>query len=181
MKITKLIIAFLLFTSIVSCGDKRTRKLQYMPEMYVSIPYDVNGAEGINGLPVNLHPVKGTVSRVGGYVYDIPNTNDGYSKAKETLKSPLKISNENLENGKEMYGVYCAVCHGKKGDGDGILSQRDKFNGVPNYADRDINEGSIYHVIMHGRGLMGSHASQLTEIERWQVVQYVQKLTNDLK
>ena len=51
-------------------------------------------------------------------------------------------------------GIYCAVCHGTKGDGNGILSQRDKFNGIPNYKDRDVTEGSIYHVIMYGRNLM---------------------------
>ena len=181
MKITKLIIAFLLLTSIVSCGDKRTRSLQYMPDMYVSVPYDVNGANGVNGLPVNLEPVKGTVSRVFGPSYAIPDTNEGYQKAKEELKSPIPVTDENLENGKAMYTIYCAVCHGKKGDGNGILAQRDKFNGVPNYADRDINQGTIYHVIMYGRGLMGSYASQLTYKERWQVVQYVEKLRNDLK
>ena len=43
-----------------------------------------------------------------------------------------------------------------------------------------ITEGSIYHVIMYGRNLMGSHASQLTDKERWQVVMYVQQLRNEL-
>ena len=51
---------------------------------------------------------------------------------------------------------------------------------VPNYKDRAITEGSIYHVIMHGRGIMGSHASQLRTEERWQIVHYVEKLRNDL-
>ena len=79
-----------------------------------------------------------------------------------------------------MYAIYCATCHGTKGDGNGVLAQREKFSGVPNYKDRAITEGSIYHVIMHGRGIMGSHASQLRTEERWQVVHYVEKLRNDL-
>ena len=108
-------------------------------------------------------------------------TNEGYELAKAELKSPLEVTEESLANGKKMYDIYCAVCHGKKGDGNGILSQRDKFNGIPNYKDRDINEGSIYHVIMFGKNLMGSHASQLTPQERWEVVQYVEKLKSDLK
>ena len=78
-------------------------------------------------------------------------------------------------------GIYCAVCHGTKGDCNCILSQRDKFNGIPNYKDRDVSEGSIYHVIMYGKNLMGSHASQLKHNERWQVVQYVEKLRSELK
>ncbi len=177
----KVSIVLAVVASLVSCGNKRTPQVQYMPDMYVSVPYSVNGAEGLNGAPVNLAPVTGTIARGGEAAYDIPNTNEGYEKAKITLTSPLEITDKNLANGKKMYTIYCAVCHGKKGDGDGILSQRDKFAGIPNYKDRDITSGSIYHVIMHGRNLMGSHAAQLTQKERWQVVQYVEKLKNDLK
>jgi mono/diheme cytochrome c family protein len=92
----------------------------------------------------------------------------------------LEVNEENLANGKAMFTIYCISCHGAAGVGDGELVKRDKFLGVPNYKDRPITEGSIYHVIMYGRNLMGSHASQLTEKERWQVVMYVQQLRNEL-
>lgn len=177
---TKLIIALVVLTSIISCGDKRTRKLQYFPDMYVSVPYAVNGADGLNEAAVNLAPVAGTIARGGSPAYEIPNTNDGYNQAKASLTSPLEATDANLANGKKMYTIYCGVCHGKTGDGNGILNQRDKFTGVPSYADRDINAGTMYHVIMYGKGIMGSHASQLTNKERWQVVQYVEKLRTDL-
>ncbi len=176
----KIIIALVVVTIMVSCGNKRTRQVQYMPDMYVSVPYDVNGADGVNGKMVNQTPVVGTIAR-GQVPFEYASTYTGYKKAKDSLKSPLKVNQLNLDNGKKMYDIYCAICHGKKGDGDGILSQRDKFNGIPNYADRDITEGSIYHVIMYGKGIMGSHASQLNNTERWQVVQYVEKLKKDLK
>jgi mono/diheme cytochrome c family protein len=90
------------------------------------------------------------------------------------------VNDENLAKGKAMFDIYCIECHGAKGDGQGVLVQRGKFLGVPNYKDREITEGSIYHVIMYGRNLMGSHASQLTYKERWEIVQYVQKLRADL-
>lgn len=180
MKNLKLIIVLVAFATLVSCGDKRKPQLQYMPDMYVSVPYAPNGAEGLNGNPVNSKPVAGTIPRGGHPAYDISNTNEGYEKAKAELKNPLAVNEENLANGKAMYTIYCTSCHGKKGDGNGVLSQRDKFSGIPNYKDRDITEGSIYHVIMHGKNLMGSHASQITYKERWQIVQYVQKLRKDL-
>lgn len=180
MKNIKLIIVLALITSFTACS-KRNRKLQYMPDMYVSVPYDANGPVSAGGVPVNRQPVAGTVSRGGVVAYDIPNTNEGYEKAKLELKSPLKVTEKNLKKGKELYTIYCAVCHGKTGEGNGILPERDKFNGIPNYKDRDINEGSIYHVIMYGKNLMGSHAAQLTHKERWQVVQYVEKLKRELK
>ena len=181
-KFQKIIVALIVLISVVSCGDKHTRSVQYMPDMYVSVPYNANGAEGLNGKPANMKPVAGTIAR-GQVPYEYENTNAGYDLAKAELKSPLEANEKNLENGKKMYAIYCATCHGKKGDGNGVLSQRDKFTGIPKYNDaaRNITEGSIYHVIMYGKGLMGSHSSQLTAKERWQVVQYVQVLKENLK
>ena len=180
MKSFKLIIALIVFASIVSCNNKRTPQLEYMPDMYVSVPYDANGAEGINNKPVNSKPVAGTIPRGGHPAYDIPDTAEGYDKAKAELKNPLEASEENLEKGKALYEIYCISCHGKKGDGNGYLSQAEKFEGIPSYKDRDINAGSIYHVIMHGKNLMGSHSSQLTYNERWQIIHYVENLRAEL-
>lgn len=181
MKSLKIIITLLIIASVVSCNDKRKPQLQYMPDMYVAVPYEANGVDGLNGKMVDRKPVAGTVSRNGIVAYDIPDTNEGYEKAKAELKNPLPTTEANLEKGKKLYGIYCASCHGKKGDGNGVLSQRDKFNGIPNYKDRELTPGNIYHVIMYGKNLMGSHASQLQYKERWQVVQYVEKLRSELK
>ncbi|MGG8496428.1 c-type cytochrome [Tenacibaculum sp. TC6] len=181
MKSLKIVLALLVVASIVSCNNKRTPQVQYMPDMYVSVPYDANGVTSAGGKQVNRLPVAGTVNRNGDVAYDIPDTNEGYEKAKAELKSPLEKNEENLTKGKELYTIYCSACHGTKGDGNGVLSQREKFNGIPNYKDRELTEGSIYHVIMYGKNLMGSHASQLRYKERWQVVQYVEKLRSELK
>ena len=181
-KYLKFSIAFLALASVVACANKKEREVQYMPDMYVSVPYNPNGADGIykEGM-VNNKPVTGTIAR-GNVPYEYEDTTADYDRAKAELKSPLEKNEVNLENGKAMYTIYCATCHGKKGDGQGVLAQRDKFNGIPRYDDpaRNITEGSIYHVIMHGRNLMGSHASQLRANERWQVVQYVESLRNEL-
>ncbi|WP_299106500.1 cytochrome c [uncultured Tenacibaculum sp.] len=183
MKSLKIFIALVAVASLSSCNNKRKPQVQYMPDMYVSVPYDANGVRSAGDVPVNRLPVAGTVSRNGVVAYDILDTNEGYEKAKAELKNPLPQTEANLEKGKELYGIYCATCHGKKGDGNGVLSQRDKFSGIPKYNDpaRNITEGSIYHVIMYGRNNMGSHASQLNYKERWQVVQYVEKLKSELK
>ena len=180
MKNFKLIIGLVIVASMVSCGNKRTRQVQYMPDMYESIPYKADGENGLKGNPVNSKPVAGSIPRGGHPAYDIADTNEGYEEAKTTLKSPYETTAENLENGKKMYTIYCVSCHGSKGDGNGYLSQTDKFVGIPNYKDRDITEGSIYHVLIHGKNLMGSHSSQLTYKERWQIVQYVEVLRTDL-
>ena len=180
MKNFKLIIGLVIVASIFSCNDKKTRQAQYMPDMYESIPYKTDGAKGLGGNPVNRRPVKKTLPRGGTPNYDIPNTIEGYDLAKATLISPLEKNEKNLDNGKKMYAIYCISCHGKKGDGNGYLATSEKFAGIPNYKDRDITEGSVYHVLIHGKGVMGSHSGQLTYKERWQIIQYVEVLRADL-
>jgi hypothetical protein len=55
-----------------------------------------------------------------------------------------------------------------------------KVLGVPSYADREITEGSIYHVLMYGKNAMGSHAGQVNATERWQIAQHVMELRSAL-
>ena len=82
----------------------------------------------------------------------------------------------NQDKAKELYTVYCAICHGDKGDGKGNLVVKEKFLGVPSYKDREITDGSVFHVITYGLNSMGSHANQLSQEERWVVADYVLKL-----
>ena len=132
MKSLKIIFSLVIVAILVSCGDKRTPQSQYMPDMYESIPYNSDGAKApYNDGISNLKPVDGTIKRGGVAAYDIPDTIDGYEKAKAELKNPLEASEANLENGKKMYGIYCAICHGKKGDGQGYLATSEKFAGIP--------------------------------------------------
>ncbi len=179
-KLLNIYLSIFVLIALSSCHNKTKRKLQYMPDMYRPVPYEAYSANPnfANGL-TSQDPVKGSVAR-GQVPYEVPNTNEGYEFAKLNVKSPIDSLHIDYKKGKKFFDMYCSVCHGKKGDGNGILSKRDKFNGIPNYGSRDITEGSIYHVIMYGRNMMGSHASQLTNEERWQVVHYVQKLRNEL-
>lgn len=166
---------------LTSCFDASKPNYQYFPNMYEPVGYETYAESDAfaNGIEAQL-PVEGTVPR-GWTPYEYPDSNEGYEAAKASLTSPLENTEEHLAEGKELYGIYCAVCHGKKGDGQGILMQREKFLGVPSYADRDITEGSIYHVLMYGINSMGSHAGQVNEKERWQIAQHVLELRASLK
>ena len=181
IRILKHISLLVLIMSITSCFDPSKPNYQYFPNMYESVGYKTYQESDAfpNGIQAQL-PVEGSVPR-GWQPYEYEDSNEGYESAKLNLKSPLIQNDENLKNGKKMYDIYCSVCHGSKGDGQGILMEREKFLGIPSYADRDITEGSIYHVLMHGINLMGSHAGQVNDEERWQIAQYVLKLKKDLK
>ena len=180
IRILKYISLLVLIMLITSCFDPSKPNYQYFPNMYESVGYKTYQESDAfpNGIQAQL-PVEGSVPR-GWQPYEYEDSNEGYESAKLNLKSPLVNNEENLKNGKKMYDIYCSVCHGSKGDGQGILMEREKFLGIPSYADRDITEGSIYHVLMHGINLMGSHAGQVDDEERWQIAQYVLKLREDL-
>jgi len=181
MKVKNIFFIGFIFLSLVSCFNSKKPNYQYMPNMYEPLGYKPYAASIAfpNGMEAQL-PVEGTIPR-GWEPYDYENSEKGYQAAKLNLKSPITFLDEDRENAKYLYDIYCAVCHGKKGDGQGILMQREKFLGIPNYKDRDITEGSIYHVLMYGRNTMGSYASQLSAKERWQVTQYVLELREQLK
>ena len=180
IKFFKNIVFLILVLSITSCFDPSKPNYQYFPNMYESVGYKTYQESDAfpNGIQAQL-PVEGSVPR-GWQPYEYEDSNEGYELAKSELKSPLLNNDKNLSNGKKMYEIYCSVCHGSKGDGNGILMEREKFLGIPSYADRDITEGSIYHVLMYGINLMGSHAGQVNDEERWQIAQYVLKLRKDL-
>ncbi|MCH4554001.1 MULTISPECIES: c-type cytochrome [Aestuariibaculum] len=164
----------------VSCKKDTAPNYQFMPNMYESVGYETysESAAFKNGVEAQL-PVAGTIAR--GFVpFDIENSTEGYELAKANLVSPLDSTQVDLERGKALYDIYCGICHGNKGDGQGNLVKREKILGIPNYADREITAGSIYHTIYYGKNAMGSYANQINEEERWQVVSYVLKLRADL-
>ena len=184
MKIaTKYIVVAILLVGFTSCQKNSRPNYQYMPNMYEPVGYEAYQESDAfaNGVEAQL-PAEGTIPRGDFMPYEIEDTNEGYEQAKSSLTSPLDSTQVDFTRGKELYDVYCGICHGNKGNGQGKLVQREKILGVPSYDDagRAITEGSIYHVMMYGKGIMGSHSSQLTYKERWQIVQYVEQLKNDL-
>ena len=179
--VTFLLVGFLLVIS--SCADPSRPNYQYMPNMYEPVSYETYQEVGF--LPSGteaLTPPENTISR-DWLPYEFANDIEGKELAR-TMESPLDSLNSeaNLAKGKELYDIYCAICHGAKGAGQGQLVKREKILGVPSYADaaRNINVGSTYHVIYYGLNSMGSYAGQLNYEERWQVSEYVIKLKEDL-
>ena len=169
-----------LMITVSSCFNKDKPNYQYFPNMYESVGYETYSESNAfkDGKEGQL-PAKGTIKR-GFDVYEYENSTAGYELAKANLKSPLDSLSRNLDKGKELFDIYCMTCHGASGDGVGKLVEREKFLGVPSYADRPITEGSVFHVITYGLNSMGSHANQLSAHERWLVVDYVLKLKSEL-
>jgi mono/diheme cytochrome c family protein len=167
---------------VSSCKDNLKPNYQYMPNMYEPVSYGTySQAEVFKGGTEGQLPANGSINR-GFEVYEYPDTPEALIAVKAAnIKSPLgTLSEKDMEKAKGLYEIYCAICHGNSGNGQGKLVTQGKFLGVPSYKDREINEGSIFHVGTYGLNLMGSHANQLSKKERWMVASYVMELKSKL-
>jgi len=174
--------AIIASASMVSCFNNNKPNYQYFPNMYQPVSYEAYGEyEIFPGQQEAMLPPDHTLPR-GFTTYDYENTNEDFELAKAELTNPLPYTEKNVNIGKQLYTIYCAVCHGDKGDGQGILVTREKILGVPAFNDpgRSITEGSIYHVMYYGKNAMGSYASQTNEMERWQIDLYILDLKAQL-
>ena len=100
----------------------------------------------------------------------------------EELKLTTESAGELIRRGKERYGIYCAVCHGVSGNGNGITAQY----GVPvaNNPNAKLNaispetypDGRLYEVITNGKGLMSGYGYNIPVRDRWAIVAYIHTL-----
>lgn len=171
--------------SLSSCKNDLKPNYQYMPNMYESVAYETNSESDAFNSPTGLKGKEGQLPPAGsikrGFVpYEIPNTTEGYNFSKSITASPLDGTTIDMKKAEELYVIYCGICHGATGDGKGKLVKKEKFLGVPSYADRQVSVGSIFHVQTYGLNSMGSYANQLSQHERWMVAAYVLELKSKL-
>lgn len=91
---------------------------------------------------------------------------------------PMPVTKETLDRGEERYKVFCIVCHGPVGSGDGMVVRRG-FPQPPTYHDdrlRNAPVGHFFDVITNGWGRMNSYASQIPPADRWAIVAYIRAL-----
>lgn len=90
-------------------------------------------------------------------------------------KTQLK---EILDRGESRFNISCLPCHGKLGDGNGMIVQRG-FRRPPSYHDPRLKaapSSHFYDVMTNGFGAMPSYADQLTPEDRWKVAAYLRVL-----
>ena len=93
---------------------------------------------------------------------------------------PFSITKEALDRGQERYQIFCSVCHGLTGYGDGIVARRG-FN-QPSPASihqerlRQAPVGHFFDVMTNGWGAMPSYASQIPVEDRWKIIAYIRAL-----
>lgn len=93
------------------------------------------------------------------------------------MKNPVQPTKASIEKGKEIYEKKCASCHGVKGDGKGPASEglSPKATNFKEVHGEKMTDGEHFWKITTGKGPMPSFKKDLTEEERWHVINYLNK------
>jgi len=192
-------------------GD--TTGSEFMPDMAHSIAYEANvynyyynntwgSEEDYYEYAKPKKPVEGTVPRGFSNSIAIPTANaskpyyygdtveERARATAEIIDNPLPITDAGLIQGKELYEIFCGICHGNKGDGLGYIydvteaypiAPKRFIKGETGNDSLDMemvyaSNGRYYHAIMHGINLMGAYKDKLNHDERWNVIHYIRSL-----
>tara|TARA_B100000315_G_C14452239_1_gene529686 strand:+ start:194 stop:784 length:591 start_codon:yes stop_codon:yes gene_type:complete len=176
---------FAVIIFMASCTGDSNPGYEYMPNMYRSPSLETYGVNNINTMNARI-PVDGTIARGHLSTFNYNSSLDGYLSAGNKVINPVEKTEDNLADGRELFGMFCKHCHGIKGAGDGTIKHA-IYSAVPAYNDnemirrsgttmKNLKEGHIFHTITFGLNAMGPHATQLSHEERWKIVLYVKEL-----
>lgn len=173
---------FILFFT-TNC-ERKLPPFEYFPDMADSFAVESMEADYINPIGSGARlPPEGTVPR--GWT--------PYPYSKKDHPTPDNLPNGGLQNpiqkktlavykrGEERFQIYCMPCHGVRGAGNGpVVGPKPRLNyAVPPVTSERISawtDGQLYHIITHGRGMMGAYGAQILPKDRWNIILYIRKL-----
>jgi len=167
-------IAALIALALSGCKPGSRPGSEYMPDMARGPAFKAFAPNPATRDGITLQrPVPGTIAR-GHLPFHYEKGEAEAERAGRELGNPYQATAPILDKGKALYRIYCMVCHGEQGKGDGPIAG--KIPPPPSYrSDRLLAfpPGRIFHVITRGANKMPSYAAQLAPDERWLVVTYV--------
>ena len=122
-------------------------------------------------------PVPGTVAR--GWLREDPHLYRGIgADGAFATTLPMPLSRDLVERGHERFDIFCSPCHGRTGDGQGMIVQRGFKQPASLHETRlrDMPYGYYFDVMSNGFGEMSSYASQVPVEDRWAIASYVRAL-----
>jgi cytochrome c553 len=113
-----------------------------------------------------------------GHLHDDTALFTGMSGTNLVDEFPFPINREVILRGRERYDIYCAPCHGRTGEGNGMIVQRG-FPPPPSYHIERLRQAPVGHffdVITRGYGMMYPYASRVSPGDRWAIAAYIRVL-----
>ena len=91
---------------------------------------------------------------------------------------PMPVTAEVMERGQQRFNVFCSPCHGRTGEGNGMIVQRG-FRAPPSYNQerlRNVPVGYLFDVMTNGFGAMQDYSAQVPVADRWAIAAYIRAL-----
>jgi mono/diheme cytochrome c family protein len=92
---------------------------------------------------------------------------------------PFPVTEQLLARGQQRYNIYCAPCHSRVGDGNGVIPSRGFPRKPPSYHSDRLRKaplGYLFDTITNGFGSMPDYSSQIPPQDRWAIVAYIRAL-----
>lgn len=159
--------------------DPGRPNIEILPDMTRSIPYDSFAPNRVfaDGKTLRQPPAH-TVPR-GALRTRFAATEQDALRAGQELASPFSAEDQDaLRRGGRAYQAFCLPCHGPSGAGDGTVVKKG-YPAPPALSSPEtvgLADGTIFHIITHGKGNMPAHASQISEEDRWKAVLHIRSL-----
>jgi hypothetical protein len=171
-------------------GLSRKPPIEIFPDMNRQLKLRPQEAFGFftNGVSSQLPPT-GTIARsepiqaIAGPVYSFQDSPVNTGRVTGTTNfvetNPLPVTGELLQRGRERFDIYCAPCHGKLGDGNGITKKLNLMPAVANLHDQRIvvmTDGEIFNTITSGKSTMAAYGPLMPAQDRWAAIAYLRAL-----
>lgn len=157
----------LAFLTLAACRQDMQIEPRYNPESETSFFPDGRSARPM---------VAGTVAR--GHLQIDEARYTGKIDGDDVDQFPIPISKDDIERGQQRFNIYCSPCHGRLGDGNGMVVMRGFRQPPSYYSDRLVHApvGHYFDVITNGFGAMASYASRVDTEDRWRIIAYIRAL-----
>ncbi len=171
--------AVLLLVLATGCTREQWHRFPSPDDVMAAVPWFAVMRRGIAIQPYKMprQPVEGTVPITGTEV--VPPAIPQNRAALNRLRNPAQRTAASIERGRDRYDIFCGLCHGEAGLGDGPVAPAlaNSVRDVTEQRVRDQSDGWMYGVITHGFGaLMPEYGSKLSSEDRWHIVNYVRVL-----
>lgn len=187
-KSSKIVLLLMVMFLIFGCGREKVSDntpIHFNPNMDHQPKYKAQSASQFFEDGAAMRPlIEGTVA-LGWLREDEKYYTGKNSKGDFIDKAPVEINLERLKRGQERFNIYCSPCHGRVGDGKGIMTKEEyQYVTPPNYHSdslRQLADGYIFNVITNGVRNMPSYKHQIPVDDRWSIILYLRALQRSHK
>ena len=171
-------VALLVLVALSACSRDSWQRSPGPDEIVGAVPWFSTMRKGIAIKPYQmpLPPPEGTVP-VTGTEPPMPISRENLRQI-DAMVNPMPRTSESLDRGRDRYDIYCTLCHGQSGAGDGPINAA-MFNLIPSIVTDGatrFSDGYLYTIVRHGRGNMPAYGDKIRGDDRWHVVNYVRML-----